>query len=125
MLIKRFIENNIDSFDIIGEKCNERSTPTELHNTNPTERGANGNSSSLPWKRVLSPSSNKQSNKKIKPKSSDTESQYSSNSSHYIKFDFSSPLEKKTEVIQNNLENAKEKDFQKPVQRAHTKTIWL
>ena len=62
----------------------------------------------------------KKQKKKIKPKSFDTESHSSSNSSHPSKFDFSSPLEKETEIIQNNLENTKEKDFQKPAQRAHT-----
>ena len=60
VLIKWFIENNIDIFDIVGEKCKERSTHTKLHNTNPTEKGEKGNSPSLRCKRVLSPSNNKQ-----------------------------------------------------------------
>ena len=60
--------------------------------------------------------------KKLKPKSFDTESHSSSNSSHSSKFNFLSPLEKETEVIQNNLENSNEKDFQKPAQRAYTKS---
>ena len=102
-------------------RCKERSTQKKLNNTAPTERGEKGNSPSLRYKRVSSPSRNKQTNKKIKPKSFDTESHSSSNSSHPSKFDFSSPLEKETEVIQNNLENSNEKDFQKPAQRAHTK----
>ena len=60
--------------------------------------------------------------KKLKPKSFDTESHSSSNSSHSSKFNFSSPLEKETEVIQNNLENSNKKNFQKPAQRAYTKS---
>ena len=115
-----FIENNTDIFDIVGEKCKEGSTQAKLHNATPTKRKENGNSSLLRCKRVLSQSRNKETNKKIKPKSFDTESHSSSNSSHPSKFDFSSPLEKETEIIQNNLENTKEKDFQKPAQRAHT-----
>ena len=97
--------------------------PRQSFTTPPsTKRKENGNSSSLRCKRVLSPSRNKQTNKKIKLKSFDTESHRSFNSSHPSKFDFSSLLEKETEVIQNNLENSKEKDFQKPAQRAHTKS---
>ena len=120
--MKWFIENNNDIFDIVGEKCKERSTHTKLHSTTPTEKGEKGNSPSLRCKRVLSPSNNKQTNKKIKPKSFDTESYSSCNSSHPSKFDFSSPLEKETEVIENNLEISNEKDFQKSAQRVHTKS---
>ena len=58
-----FIEDNIDISDIAGEKCNEQSTHTEPRKSTPTERGEKGNSSSLRCKRVLSPSSNKRSNK--------------------------------------------------------------
>ena len=97
--MKWFTENNIDIFDIVGEKCKDGSTQTKLHNTTPTKRKENGNSSSLRCKRILSLSRNKQTNKKIKLKSFDNESHSSSNSSHPGKFDFSSPLEKETEVI--------------------------
>ena len=90
------------------------------HHLNKKKR--DGNSSSLRCKRVFSPSRNKQTNKKIKLKSFDTESHSSSNSSHPSKFDFPSPLEKETEVIQSNLENSREKNFQKPAQRAHTQS---
>ena len=124
--MKWFIENNIDIFDIVGEKCKEGSTQTRLHNATLTKRKENGNSSSLRCKRVLSQSRNKETNKKIKPKSFDTESHSSSNSSHPSKFDFSSPLEKETRN-QCNLENFKEKNFQKPAQRAHTQfntSLW-
>ena len=103
------------------------STQTKLHNTTPTKRKEKGKSSSLRCKRVLSQSRNKETNKKIKPKSFDTESHSSSNSSHPSKFDFSSPLEKETEIIQSNLENFKEKNVQKTAQRAHTQfntSLW-
>ena len=119
--MKWFIENNIDIFGIVDEKYKEQSTHTKLHNTTPTEKGEKRNSSSLSCKRVLSPSNSKQTNKKIKPKSFDTESHSSCNSSHPSKFDFSSPLENEIEVIQNSLENSNEEDFQKSVQRVHTK----
>ena len=69
----------------------------------------------------------KKQKKKIKPKSFDTESHSSSNSSHPSKFDFSSPLEKETEIIQSNLENFEEKNFQKSAQRVHTQfntSLW-
>ena len=119
VFMKWFIENNIDIFDIAGEKCKEGSTQTKLHNATPTKRKENGNSSSLHCKRVLSQSRNKETIKKIKPKPFDTESHSSSTSSHPSKFNFSSPLENETEIIQSNLENFKEKNFQKPTQRAH------
>ena len=38
MLMKWFIENNVDIFGIVGEKCKEWSTQTKLHNTTPTKR---------------------------------------------------------------------------------------
>ena len=123
--MKWFIENNIDIFGIVDEKYKEQSTHTKLHNTTPTEKGEKRNSSSLSCKRVLSPSNNKQTNKKIKPKSFDTESHSSCNSSHPSKFDFSSPLENEIEVIQNSLENSNEEDFQKSVQRVHTKFTYV
>ena len=44
--MKWFIGKNIEIFDIVGEKCKERSTQKKLHNTAPTERGEKGNSSS-------------------------------------------------------------------------------
>ena len=63
VLMQWFIEDNIDISDIAGEKCKEQSTHTEPRKSTPTERGEKGNSSSLRCKRVLSPSSNKRSNK--------------------------------------------------------------
>ena len=98
--------------------------PTQSYTTLP-QKGEKRNSSSLSCKRVLSPSNNKQTNKKIKPKSFDTESHSSCNSSHPSKFDFSSPLENEIEVIQNSLENSNEEDFQKSVQRVHTKFTYV
>ena len=38
MLMKWFIENNIEIFGIVGEKGKEWSTQTKLHNTTPTKR---------------------------------------------------------------------------------------
>ena len=58
----------------------------------------------------------------MKPRSFDTESHSNSNTSHPSKFSFSSPLEKDTEVIQNSLEYANAKGFQKSAQTAHTKS---
>ena len=69
VLMKWFIENNIDIFVLLVR--NVKSDHTELHKTIPTEKGEKGNSSSLRCKGVLSSSNNKQASKKIKPKSFD------------------------------------------------------
>ena len=107
-------DTNIRSLQVQKHKCTQGKCAY-------TKRKENGNSSSLRCKRVLSPSRNKQTNKKIKLKFFDTESHSRSNSSHPSKFNFSSTLEKDTK-IQKILENSEEKDFQKPTQRAHTKS---
>ena len=76
---------------IVGEKLSDQAT--QIYATRaPAKRGEKGNSSSLRCKRFLSTTSNKQSNKKTKLKSFNTESHSSFNSFYPSKFDFLSPL---------------------------------